>query len=321
MRQWIALVALLASFAIAHPQEPSGPYIPPPTLAHSFEDDKPLVQAMTSFYGSGDKAAFRATLEKLASSGDVAAQILLAGAYTPPECTFLPFKTAPTDCPNDLKPSNPLGLTPSFELAIHWLTLASNQGNGEATETLAQLIERAIRSSAISGWQMADVDRLHALARSQGFDVQDVEYSCYSLESGRPANTLIMAGNPPSKASLSSEQLDALQAAGVSGTLHWQITSILPNSTGALRHPEGPKVYMRVIVSAAVTREVRVPMPNRADIIYVQQADRVVKLPSTYPTITRSVAFRPPVADEPGGAYSQSIDGNFTAICPSPTSP
>jgi TPR repeat protein len=74
-------------------------------------------------------------------------------------------------------------LTGSFEEAIHWLKLASGQGSGEACEILAQVMERAIRSSAITKYQMTDVIHYHAAARAQGYDLQDVEYSCESTRS------------------------------------------------------------------------------------------------------------------------------------------
>jgi hypothetical protein len=279
------------------------------------------MDATTSFYGSGDAAAFREKVERLANSGDVNAQIVMAGAYTPPECTYLPFKTAPADCPTDLKPTNPFGVTNSFDLAFHWLKLASDQGNGEATEMLAQLTERAIRFSALPNETMADVARLHALARSQGFDLQDVEYTCYSLDPVPGADTLTLETKAPAEATLSSEELAQLHTAGVSGKLRWQVICIQPNMTVALHHPEGPKVHLRIIVSSAMTREVKVPLPNRTDVIYLQQADRVVTFPTIYPAMLRSLAFRPSTAREPGGAFFQGIDGHFSSICPSPARP
>jgi hypothetical protein len=284
-------------------------YVPPPTLERMMLDD-PTFSGANLWVLAADQANFRATVEKQAASGKLIAQMLLGAAYLPPECTFLPFKTAPADCPKDPLPNNLLGLTPSFDLAIRWLSRASEQGNGEASEILAQVIERTIRSPIPSRYQMTDVAHYHVLARSQGFDLQDVEISCYSLDPAGPADRLIIA-NTQAEYQFTPQELDSFHAAGASGTLRWGGGNINPGSTTVLRHPEGPRIHIRVILGRPVSHELFVPLGDRVDVVYLQQGDRIVTIPSTYPALRRVLSIRPPTADEPAAAMLQGVDGQF----------
>lgn len=293
-------------------------YTPPPTLFQLLQTD-PTFGGAKLYYLAADKANLRATLEKQAASGNLVAQMMLGDAYIPPECTFHPYKTAPADCPQDHTPTNDSGLTPSFDLAIHWFTLASEQGNGEASEILAQLIDRMIHSPTPSRYQMADVAHYHALARSQGYDLQDVDYLCYSLDPSHPTDRLTMSATPPEYA-FAPLELEALDAVGASGTITWRGGSG-PDITTLLRHAEGPKFRTRVILGRPPSKQILVPMADRVDVVYLQQGDRVTTIPSTYPAIRRKISFRPPTAEEGAGAGFQQIDGHFLDECKSPALP
>ena len=145
---WFALGTLLLlnwrGIALGQEVTPGG-FRPPPTLERSLIEDPAFSDAMMKSYASGDLAGFQTFIEKQAAGGSLPAEIFLGEEYLPPECTFLPFKNAPADCPSDPPAGNPLGPTRSFEEAIHWFKTASEQGSGEASEILAQVMERAIR--------------------------------------------------------------------------------------------------------------------------------------------------------------------------------
>lgn len=288
-------------------------YTPPPTLFQLLQED-PTFGGANGYYLAADKANFLATVERQAASGKLVAQMMLGGAYIPPECIFHPYKTAPAECPQDHTPNNDWGLTPSFDLAIHWLTLASMQGNGEASEILAQIIDRMIHSPTPSRYQMADVARYHALARSQGYDLQDVDYLCYSLDPSHPTDRLTMSGTPPTEYSFTPQDLEALQAAGASGTISWRNGSG-PDITTLLRHPEGPKFRLKVILGRPPSKQILVPMADRVDVVYLQHGDHVVTIPPTYPTIRRKISFRPRTDEQGAGAGFQQIDGHFSDGC------
>ncbi len=312
----VLLIGMIGSFDVFGQQPTPGTYVPPVLTERLMQDD-PVFNGANLWTLAADPAKFRATLEKQAASGKLLAQILLGVGYIPPECTFLPFKTAPADCPQDPLPNNPLGLTRSFDQAIHWLTLASAQGSGEASETLAQVIERAIQSPTPLGYRMADVAHYHAVARAQGYDLQDVEISCYTLDKSGPADRLIMA-ETPAEYRLAPHDLDALHAAGVSGTITFGGASINPGITTLLRHPEGPRVHTRVILGRPASHEMLVPMADRVGVVYLQEGDRIVTVPATYPPIKRKISFHPATAENGAGAAFQEIDGSFAGGCASP---
>jgi hypothetical protein len=307
---------LSSSRSIAPGQEAAGSgYKPPPTLERNMMEDPVFSNAIMKAYASGDRAGFRAFIEKQAAEGNPLGEFFLGAAYIPPECTFLPFKNAPVDCPGEPASNNPLGLISSFPDAIHWFGLASAQGNGEASEALAQVMERAIRSSATTRYQMTDVAHYHALARSQGYDLQNVDYSCYSLDAGHPDDLLVMPASVPPEFRLEPEVLAALHAAGASGTVKFRGRSDQP-LTVLLRHPEGPKVHISVVVAHAVSHEIAVPLPDRVDVVFMQAGDGIIPVPSSYPKISRVMILKPPTKEGAGGAAIQSIDGTFENACP-----
>jgi hypothetical protein len=315
---WFASGALLLSSAgiLLAQVATQGEYKPPQTLERGLIEDPAFSQAMMNAYASETGIAnLRAFVEKQAADGNLLGELLLGALYIPPECTFLPYKNYPTDCPNDHLKSS-WGPIPSFQEAVHWLKVASGQGSGEASEILAEVMERAIRSSASTEYQMSDVAHYHALARSQGYDLQDVEYSCYTLDDPTPADGLVMAGAPP-EFQFSPQELAAVHAAGASGTLRFRGASAGSGST-LLRHPEGPKVRIRVILSHPVSREVTVPLPNRTDVTYLQLKDEIVTVPPSYPGIARVVVFKRSNSEETGEAAFQALDGTFQHGCTVP---
>jgi hypothetical protein len=305
----VVVLLLVWPFGLLGQEVTPNTYAPPLTLERMMLDD-PTFSGANLWVLAADKANIRATVEKQAASGKLLAQMLLGVAYIPPECSFLPFKTAPADCPKDPLPNSPMGLTPSFDLAIQWLSRASEQGNGEASEILAQVIGRSIRSPIPSRYQITDVAHYHALARSQGFDLQDVEISCYPLDPRGPADRLIMADTQV-EYQFTPQELDSLHAAGASGTLRWGGMNVNPGITVLLRHPEGPRIHTRVILGRPASHELFFPLGDRVDVLYLQQGDRIVTIPTTYPVLRRVLSIRPPTADEPAAARLQGIDGQF----------
>jgi len=316
----VVVLAAIWPIAMSAQQATSDSYSPPLLTTERLMEKDPTFNPVNQYKLAADPAKFRATLEQQAASGKLVAEMLLGEMYIPPECTFLPYKTAPDDCPDDPLPNNLTGLTRSFNVAIHWLTLASQQGSGEASEILAQLIERTIKSGTPSHYQMTDVAHYHAVARSQGFDLQDVEISCYALDGSYAKGRLTME-EMPGEFQFTAQQLEALHAAGASGTLRFQSASIQPNLNVLLKHPEGPKVQTRIILSRPASKTVLVPMADRADVVYLQMGDRIVTFPSTFPALRRKYSFHPPTAKDETGATFQEIDGSFGGGCQAPALP
>jgi hypothetical protein len=308
----------LPPLAAAAQQAATDIYTPPATLEHLMQDD-PTFNGLSFYALAADPPKLRATVRQQAASGNFVAEMLLGESYIPPECTFLPYKSAPADCPDELPPINLMNAKPSFDTAIHWLTLASAQGSGEASEIIAQLMDRMIKTQIASSYQPADVAHFHALARSQGYDLQDVHYSCYTLDPSQPKDRLVMA-KTTQEFQFTTEELSTMHAAGASGTIRWHMSfQSIPN--GLLRQPEGPEVHTRVVLTHPTSHQILLPLGDRVDVTYLQQGDLVLTLPSAYPTLNRKLAFQSATTDQPASAAFQAIDGTFSEGCdyvPSP---
>ena len=136
---------------------------------------------------TGDSSSYRNTLLNAAKAGNIGAELLLGEQYVPEQCFSDANRDAPhcdqdgKQSPNEPVRKSPLGVDRSYEEAAHWLEKASAQGSGEASEILAQLITRMRANGHGTTYKAADSARLHALARSQGFDAEPLDASCYKI--------------------------------------------------------------------------------------------------------------------------------------------
>src|ERR1700721_4836074 len=98
-----AVTFLLSGSSVLRGQEAApGGYRPPPTLERSLTEDPIFSQEMMKAY-AGDQGGWLAFVEKQAADGKLLGEFLLGTMYIPPECTFLPFKNAPADCPSETR--------------------------------------------------------------------------------------------------------------------------------------------------------------------------------------------------------------------------
>jgi hypothetical protein len=281
----------------------SGGYQPPAlSLDSLILTDKDLQAAMTNFYATGDSDAFRKAIEVQAATGSIGAELLLAEQYIPEQCTFQPDQDVPhcgahgEEAPKVIFRANPLGLSASYVEAARWLEHASQRGSGEASEILAQLITRMLSNGHVTTYTAADSMRLHALARSQGFDVEPLTVTCYQLSpaqgDGLSVTALPHIPNQPPLAGLSQAQLINLRTFGVHGTLTFQGSSGAGDST-LLSRPQGPPVSVAVILDHDPGKEIHLPIPAHHDAIYIQRGDAFLPLPSGVPTLNRILSVMP----------------------------
>lgn len=306
------------------PGQPTSAGYKPPALSleSQLQSDAVLSNAIMAYAHTGDSATFRQTIESAANSGDIGAELVLAGQYTPEPCTFAPDHDPP-NCPQGKNPPDSFNRTvlkipASYDNAAQWLTRASAQGSGEATEMLAQLITRMLANNHPTSYTAADSTRLHALARSQGFNAEQIVVSCYRLSTSTP--TLTVAGplpqpllheKPPAQ-SFSEAELHQLQTSGTHGTLRFSGAAGDGDSL-LLSLPEGPVVHIRIILDHAPTREIHLPIPDRHDVIYLQRGDRILAFPPNLPALTRTLSITPPHPDLPQvSAFIQNLNGSFS---------
>jgi len=310
----------------AAPSPPAAGSYQPPTLSLESlaTSDKAVSDAVAAYAQSGDSATFRATIQSAAVRGNAGAQLFLATQYIPEQCDFDPDRDVPNCRPNSkrqpkvLIPTNPLDLAPSYEEASQWLEQASAKGSGEASELLAQLITRMLSNGHPTPYTAADSTRLHALARTQGFDVEPISVSCYQLTPSGGALTLagaqrrrLTAGAPPLQP-FSTQELQSLQAAGAHGTLQFA-GSMTSTESALLSRPAGPPVYIRIILDHNPEKEIHLHLPAHHDVIFLQQGDTFVTLPPNAPILPRALSVSPQTEDDQQvSIFIQQMSGSYT---------
>lgn len=306
----------------------SGSYTPPAlSLDSLLASDKTISEAKLAYAQSGDSTTFRRVVQSAAVRGNLAAELLLAEQYIPEQCAQDPDHDVP-NCgahgkhnPKAIFGTNSLDVPASYEDACEWLERASGQGSGEASEVLAQLITRMLSNGHPTTYTAADSTRLHALARSQGFDVEPISVSCFQLTRAAPESAQDLTFVAPQRRVLSSEpmqpfsadELQLLEYSGAHGTLHFQATTSGSESV-LLSRPAGPPATIRIILDHLPSHEIHLPIPAHHDVIYLQRADDVfTMLPSDVPILPRSLAITPQRADEQQVAiYIQQMSGAFS---------
>ena len=327
----LAAMLLCAAMCVAQEEQSvpvmptSGGYKPPAlSLDSLFESDKTISDALMAYTRTADSGTFRQIIESAASSGDIGAELLLAEQYIPEQCTFQPDRDVPAcgpdgkQAPHVIFRTNPLKIPASYEEAAKWLERASAQGSGEASEVLAQLITRMLSNGHPTNYTTADSTRLHALARSQGFDVEPISASCYRLTPGADALSFagpqphtLTVGDPPAQP-FSAEELQHLDALGIHGTLHFDGTTGAGDSV-LLSRPEGPIAHVRVILDHDPGHEVHLQISAHHDVIYFQRGDRFLMLPSGTSMLPRFISLTPQRPDmRQVSLFVQLMSGAFS---------
>jgi len=301
----------------------SGGYDAPPTsLMQLMESDHSMSEALMTFANSGDRNTYKTTVFKAAEGGNLAAELILAEQYIPEQCTFEPNQDTPhcgkkgDETPRVIFRSNPLGIDASYEEACHWLEKASAQGSGEASEVLAQLITRMHANGHGTPYTSADSTRFHALARSQGFDVESVSVTCYKSVPGGSGITLgrlpgLVVGAPPENP-FSPEEIEAFKQVGIKGALLYGGGSGSGDSVLLMR-PEGETVNVRIILDHDPGSEILLPLPAHHDVIYVQHGDEFLGFPSGGKVLPRFINLSTQTADTPQvSVFTQLIDGGHS---------
>ncbi len=331
---------LLVAFAVAHfavSQQPvavqrtpqqngmpsSGGYEPPSSsMTRLLESDHAMNEALMTFARTGDRTAYKTAVFKAAQEGDLAAEILLAEQYIPEQCTFEPNQDVPhcgktgNEPPHVVFRTNPLDIEVSYEEASKWLEMASAHGSGEASEVLAQLITRMQANHHGTHYTTEDSTHFHALARSQGFDVEAISVTCYKRVPGGSGITLdrlpgLIVGEQPNEP-FTPEELEALNKAGIAGALLYGGSSGGGDSVLLMR-PQGPTVNVRIILDHDPDSEVLLPMPAHHDEIYAQRGDEFLAFPNGGDIMPRFINLEPQTQNTPQVSVStQTMDGGHS---------
>src|SRR6185437_838568 len=156
--------------------------------------------------------------------------------------------------------------------------------------------------------------RFHALARSQGFDVEPISVTCYKLVPSGNEIVLgrlpgLIVGDPP-KEPFTPQELNALHKIGVDGSLLYGGGTGWGEST-LLARPEGTMVNVRIILDHDPGAELLLPMPAHHDVIYLQRGDGFVAFPSVGNVLPRFIGLTPQSQDDPQiSVFAQHMDGS-----------
>ena len=177
------LLGLFPALRAQYPQSPTPGNYKPPALSFSaiFGDnpDPGIQKAFTHIY-KGDGPGFQAELRSQAETGNAAAQLMLGeqylklvsyAAYRAEEQRKHSIPESMISMQDHEPPQAAFYPQPDDAEALHWLKLASAQGSGEASEIIAQAIERGAGGNLTT----ADAQRYRALAILKGYDLENLE--------------------------------------------------------------------------------------------------------------------------------------------------
>lgn len=305
--------------AFTYPTPPSpGHYKAPPlSLAATYDD--PAIQKLSTHLYTGDVSGFQSELKKLAESGNPSAQLMLGEWYVPRE-TYA--RLSPAGDSNHGHPPQPKIVPatdtsliaklfpPSYSQALKWLTLASAQGSGEASEIIAQIITRILDEHKPSTFTLVDAVRYRNLAVQQGYDLENVTVRCLGLTHNTQKLTCSDANLPG--ACPTPDEMHDLRATGLTGALEPEGGASGSLSTISM-HPTDPPARALIILDHNIDTEQRLPLPRHASAIYVQQANGWLTLPKGGPVLDRDIVLTPGNdALNAVMAYVQDIDGSYS---------
>jgi hypothetical protein len=288
---WLVLVLVL-DIGFARAQDGAG-YDPaaaaqyrPPELSLAGGKDSAELNAALGLLFSGQTGAAISDLERLAVQGNAHAALFLGGIYR--QKSRLPIEADPPK-------------------ALHFYGIASNQGSGEASERIAEMLEHR----EVSNPDGQDAAFWRALAVRQGWVQQELVVFCMDWIHGPEplhcevpgllveADPLVANGCP------SAADLTRLRDQGLTGTLR--------QDAAHSRRSDGPFAKAILIMDRPVAREQDLKQPYAASVIYLQTTKEQWRmLPSNAPLLDRYIVLKPN-AGGPGRASVQAQDPDGSA--------
>jgi hypothetical protein len=261
-------------------------YQAPAMAMHQLVDSDP---AFNDGIDYADKHGGNPTIQKWvieeAAKGRLMAQIYLGERYIPVECRHVEDASIRAgDCVEGSDDSG-IELKPSFEQAFYWLNKASAQGAGEATEILAQQTERMILQHLPTTATDADVAKLHALARKQGFDEEQISVSCSVVD--RKNLAPLHLSSKRGQYDLPEAQIMEARKVMPHGAIGDVQEQTRTNEW--MQHPEGPAAKVWLLLDHPITHDIVIAMPLRTEVVAVQRGDGVVVIPSNAPHSARTI--------------------------------
>ena len=232
--------------------------------------DSPALDAAIGLIWAGHTEKAVSTLDDLAYQGDAKAALFLGAAY---------------------RTQTKLAVKQNPQRALYFYKLASDEGSGEASERVAEMLEH----HEISAVGDMDATAWRKLAVQRGWVEENLSVVCLDwihgperLHCETPAGGLT-ADRFLTDGCLSPEALDQLSALGLTGSLRHQ------GENSLLR--DGPAATAILIMDREVTGEQDLKEPYGTSVIYIQTGVSGWRmLPRTAPLLDRYIVLKPDAA-------------------------
>ena len=261
---------------------------PAASLAGTVDTPERMAALAPLSQGNVDEALPK--LKQLAESGDVSIAIFLGRLYQ--NQSRLPVAADPAT-------------------ALHFFTLASQRGSGEASELIAEMVElKQISEDLAKG----DAGFWRIKARQQGWRQERLSAYCFDWTHGpEPLHCEKLPSSAgPVNMPLEIEpqcptdtEMESLRALGMTGMIRQNggTTNLVP----------GPRARAVLILDHPVPREADMEEPDGASVIYIQTPqDRWRVIPPDAPLLDRFLILTPNRPDmmERMMLMSQAVDGS-----------
>jgi hypothetical protein len=231
-------------------------------------------------------------LRQLAENGDIPTELFLGKLYQ--RQSKLPI------------PADP-------QTALHFYTLASQHGSGEASELIAEMIEEKQISGTLTN---ANADFWRTKARQQGWKQQRLSAYCFDWIHGTEPLHCEKLPSPPASMKMPPETESQCPTEEEMASLRQRgMTGMIRQNGGALRLGAGPRARALLILDHPVASEADLKEPDSASVIYIQTPDKRWRmLPPNAPLLDRFLILAPNRPDymERMTLSSQAVDGSLS---------
>ena len=262
---------------------------PAASLAGATDTPERMAALAPLWQGNVDEALPR--LKQLAEGGDIAIAIFLGRIYQTQ--SRLPVAADPA-------------------AALHFYTIASEKGSGEASELIAEMVEQQQISETVA---KGNAEFWRNKARQQGWKQQRLSTYCFDWTHGpEPLHceklpiSVGSANMPPENQPQcpTDTEMESLRTLGMTGMIRQNggITNLVP----------GPYARALLILDRAVSSEADLKEPDAASVIYIQTPqDRWRMIPRDTPLLDRFLILTSD-ADNMGRVMmrAQAVGGSST---------
>ena len=231
-------------------------------------------------------------LRQLAENGDIPTELFLGRLY---------------------QTQSKLPMSADSQTALHFYTLASQHGSGEASELIAEMVEKEQIAETLTN---GNADFWRTKARQQGWRQQRLLAYCFDWIHGvEPLHCEKLPSSPASMKMPTEIEPQCPTENEMASLRQHGMTGMIRQNGGALRLDAGPRARALLILDHPVAGEADLKEPDSASVIYIQTPEnRWRMLPPNAPLLDRFLILTPNRPDmmERMTLSSQAVDGSLS---------